>query len=140
MGNVSATLRLFCRDITAEELTATLGVEPTLAQTGRDPAMFDSDGLKGARDVTFWTYDTGSKVSSPDLNDHLRHLLRVFLPLKSRIEELRPAPRISFSVYWESTIAGVAGPEIDPQCISGLAALGASLHIKVAKIDEIPDA
>jgi hypothetical protein len=140
VGRVSVTARFFCPGISGEDITAALGVEPTLAQTAHEPATFGPAGLKGAQDYTLWSYDTATKVSSSNLNEHLRHLLTVFLPLKSRIEELRPLPRISVSVYWESTIAGIAGPQIDAECISGLAALGARMEIKVAKIDESEDA
>jgi hypothetical protein len=140
VGKVSATVRFFSPGMGGTQLTEVLGVEPTLAQTAHEPAIFGPWGLKGADDCTFWSYDTATKVSSSDLNEHLRHLLTVFLPLKSRIEELRPPPHISVSVYWESTIAGIAGPQIDAACIAGLAALGAGLQIKVAKIDEIQDA
>src|SRR5271165_56814 len=125
VGKVSATVRLFCPGITGEELTGALGVEPTLAQTAHEAATFGPGGLKGAQDCTLWSYESATKVSSSNLNDHLRHLLTVFLPLKSRIEELRPPPHISVSVCWESMIAGIAGPQIDAECISGLAALGA---------------
>ncbi len=140
VGKVSATLRFFCPGITKEQLTGSLGVEPTLAQTAYEPATFGPGGLKGAQDCTLWSYDTANKVSSSNINEHLRHLLTVFLPLKSRIEELRPPPHIFASVYWESTIAGIAGPRIDPRCISGLAELGAGLDITVAKIDAVEDA
>jgi hypothetical protein len=37
-------------------------------------------------------------------------------------------------------MAGAAGPLIDAECISGLAALGASLDVRVAKIDKVSDA
>ncbi len=136
VGKVSATARIYCIDMTAEQITEALGVKPTRAQTAHERP----GGLKGARDVTLWSYDTSSEIASTVLNEHLRHLLGVFLPVKSRIEELRPLPHVSVSIYWESTIAGFAGPEIDAQCLSGLAALGASLQIKVAKIEEVKDA
>lgn len=111
-------------------------MQPTLAQTAHERAAFGPGGLTGAEDCTLWSYDT-TKITASDVNEHLRHLLAVFLPIRSRIEELRPSPRIIVSVYWESTMAGVAGPQIDAECISGLAGLGASLHIKVAKIEKV---
>jgi hypothetical protein len=118
--------------MTAEQVTEALGIEPTDAQTAHErPSR-----VKRARDATLWSYDSSSKITSSDLNDHVKHLLDVFLPLKSRIEELRPVPHMTVCTYWESTIAGIAGPQLDAKCISGLAALGASLEIKVAKIEE----
>jgi hypothetical protein len=122
--------------MTAEQVTEALGVKPTDAQTAHERPV----GVKGVRDATLWSYESSSKITSSDLNDHVKHLLDVFLPLKSRIEELRPPPHIMVCTYWESTIAGVAGPQLDAKCISGLARLGASLEIKVAKIEEVKDA
>ena len=136
VGKVAATARFFCAEMTAEQVTEALGVEPTDAQTAQERP----GGVKGVRHATLWNYDSSSKITSTDLNNHVRHLLDVFLPLKSRIEELRPLPHITVCTYWESTIAGVAGPQLDAKCISGLAALGASLEIKVAKTEEVKDA
>jgi hypothetical protein len=135
VGKVAATAQFFCVDMTAQQVTDALGVEPTDAQTAQERI----GGLQGAREATLWRYDSSCKITSSDLNEHLKHLMDVFLPLKSRIEEFRPLPHISISIYWESTVAGVAGPQINAQCVSGLAALGATLHITVAKIDKVED-
>ncbi len=126
--------------MTAEQVTEALGIEPTEAQTAHEPANFGPCGVAGGQECTLWSYRTSSRVSSSDINDHLGHLLNVFLPLKSRIEDLRPIPCFSVSIYWESTIAGVAGPQINARCVCGLAGLGASLEIKVAKIEMVEDA
>ena len=139
VGKIQVTARLFCVGMKADEVTEALGVEPTEAQTAHEPANFGPGGLKGAQECSLWTYETAFKVRSSDINEHLGHLLDVFLPLRSRIEDLRPLPHISVSIYWESTIAGVAGPQIDARCIRGLAELGASLEIKVAKIERVED-
>jgi hypothetical protein len=138
VGRVSATLELLCFETHQDAVTEALGIKPTSAQTAHEAAAFTSSGLIGAKDAALWCYDTASRVSSSALSDHLRHLLGVFLPIKSRIEELRPHPHVRVRVYWESTMAGIAGPEIDAECISGLASLGATLDIRVAKIDEAP--
>jgi len=79
VGKVSATARFFCLDMTAEQITEALGVEPTDAQTTRERP----GGVKGSRDMTLSSYGSTSKITSSDLNDHVKHLLDVFLPLKS---------------------------------------------------------
>jgi hypothetical protein len=135
VGKVSATVQFFCVDMTAVRVTDALGVEPTDAQTARERL----GSLQGIRDATLWSYDSSSKITSSDLNEHLKHLLDVFLPLKSRIEEFRPLPHITVSIYWESTMAGIVGPHLDARFISALAELGASLDVKVAKIDEVEE-
>lgn len=136
VGKVAVTLRLSCFGMTAEHITEALGIEPTRAQTAHEPAHFGPWGLNGALDCTLWSYDTSSRVASSDVNEHIKHLVEVFLPLKSRIEELRPIPHISVSIYWESILAGIAGPQLNAQCVSGLATLGGSVEIKVVKIEE----
>lgn len=133
VGKVAATARFFCLDLTADQMTEALGLQPTNTQTAHEIPW----DMKGVRRATLWNYDSSSKIASADLNEHVKHLLDVFLPLKSRIEEMRPVPHLTVCTYWESTIAGVAGPHLDAKCISGLAELGASLEIKVAKIEEV---
>jgi hypothetical protein len=137
VGKVSATLRLFCPEKHPDDLTKILGIQPTDTGYDHTPATFTPSGLQGGQDCGMWCYDTSGSVSSPELSEHLRHLTKLFLPLKSRIEELRPRVWISVFVYWESTIAGIAGPTIGPDCLAGLAELGATLDICVAKIDEL---
>lgn len=137
MGKVSATVRFICPKTDPEAVTRTLGIQPTYTNISQGTAAFTATGLKEPMDCGIWCYDTAAKVSSSDPNTHLRHLLALFLPLRSRLEELRPPPGVVVEVYWESTVAGIAGPTIDKASIRGLAELGASLDIRVVKIDRV---
>ena len=139
VGKVSATLTLLCPDAKPDELTAILGIQPTHTDLTHHPTTFTPTGLKGARDYALWRYDSASQVSSPDINEHLKHLLTLFLSLKSRIEEMRPRPGVMVSIYWESIVASTAGPQVDRECIAGLAELGASLDIHVVEIDKVDE-
>jgi hypothetical protein len=140
VGKVSATLRFFCVEVHPDELTKLLGIQPTETSYDHSPAMFTSSGLQGGKNCGLWSYDTSGLLGSHEISEHLRHLLKLFLPLKSRIEELRPRPWIRIDIHWESTIAGIAGPHIQPDCLVGLGELGATLDIRVTKIDDIDDA
>jgi hypothetical protein len=70
-------------------------------------------------------------------------LLSLFLPIKSRIEEIRPLPRINVSVHWEYSafgVKGLTGPQFNVDDLRGVAELGAKLEVKVIMIsqNEIP--
>ena len=137
VGRVSATLILICMEKHPDEVTEELGIRPTDKSHSRMPASFTPSGLQGAKDCAMWRYCSRTQVASTDPNEHLRHLLSLFLPLQSRIEELRPRPCIRVEIYWESMLAGPAGPQIDGKCVAGLAKLGASLDIRVVKIETL---
>jgi len=77
------------------------------------------------------------------VTDHIQHLLSLFLPIKSRIEEIRPLPRINVSVHWECSafgVKGLTGPQFNVDDLRGVAELGAKLEVKVIMIsqNEIP--
>src|SRR5260221_535526 len=92
---VSATFQMACDEVKADEITMLLGIRPTETDIADLPIRFTPDGLVGGKNVCVWTYETSPHVSSANISDHVRHLVRTFLPLKSRLEEMRPVPRIS---------------------------------------------
>lgn len=76
------------------------------------------------------------------MSDHTQHLLAVFLPIESRLEEMRPQPLIKISVHWECSefgVKGLAGPRFTPKDLNGMAQLGAVLEVLVIRKDEIAD-
>jgi hypothetical protein len=129
VGNVSATLQLLCPELSGEQITEALDVEPTETSPIQD--------LETRKSGCMWCYDSSSHISSTDASEHVRHLLKTFLPIKSRLEDMRPPPHAIVRMHWESTIVGLAGPQIEADCITGLATLGASLLIDVVKIEEV---
>jgi len=137
VGKVSATLQFTCFEAEADEVTKTLGIQPTWTSPLQAPPRFTPDGFMGAKQGCVWHYETSSQVSSREISEHVRQLLRLFSPLKSRLEEMRPSPRISVRVLWETTILGLTGPQLGADCIAGLAKLGASVEFYVVKIDEV---
>jgi hypothetical protein len=137
VGKVSVRLELVGFDLQPDQLTTAFGLEPTLSDYTHVPAQFTPGGLLGGRGFGKWCYDTAAHLHSHDVNEHLRHLLGIFRPLRSQIDELRPRPALVVCVHYESTIAGTgAAPLIDADCIAGLAELGASLVVQVFKIDD----
>src|SRR5689334_19817073 len=112
VGKVSATLQLLCPELSEEEVTKALDVEPTETSVLQD--------LETRKSGCMWSYDSSSHISSTDASEHVRYLLKTFLPIKSRIEELRPPPHAIVRMHWESTMVGLAGPQIEAGCIAGL--------------------
>jgi hypothetical protein len=138
VGKVSATLELTCFDYESSSITDLLQVQPTWTsayEIGCSP-----QGPPPWNKGCAWHYDTASHISSTKVSDHIQHLLSLFLPIKSRIEEMRPPARINISVYWECTafgVEGLTGPEFESKDLKGMAELGAKLMVKVIETNEI---
>ena len=82
---------------------------------------------------------SASKVHSTNVSDHVQHLLALFLPIKSRMEDMRPPPLINISVCWECSafgVTGLTGPQLSAHDLRGIAELGASLEVKVILVEE----
>src|SRR5205085_7761667 len=91
------------------------------------------------RNGCVWYYDSSSKISSTNVSDHVQHLLALFLPIKSRMEEMRPLPRINISVSWECShfgVTGSTGPLLSAKDLRGIAELGASFEVRVILVEE----
>jgi hypothetical protein len=76
-----------------------------------------------------WSYDSAQHLSSPDVREHLEHLLTVFRPLKSRLEEIVPRPNLF--VHLRSAPINRRLPRIEARHIASLAELGAALTVEV---------
>jgi hypothetical protein len=77
-----------------------------------------------------WCYETDAFVSSADENEHLRYLLRLFLPMKEKIEALAPNVQVIVSIHQEGEHIGAEGCLIHSDCVHGLAQLGAGVLFK----------
>src|SRR5712671_2654993 len=107
VGKVSATLELTCFDYECSHITDLLEIQPTWTsplQIGGSP-QHPAPWKTGCA----WHYDSASSISSTKVSDPVQHLLSLFLPIKSRMEEMRPPPRINISVYWECSAFGLTG-------------------------------
>jgi Domain of unknown function (DUF4279) len=135
LRTVSASLSLVGYGMRPAELTATLGVEPSSTDLSHLPARFSSSGVAGGRECGLWSYDTAVVVSGSDLGDHIRHLIRLFRPLWSRIEEFDPPVRAFIHLRCRATSRIGAGPvlspRIEPDCVAGIARLGAVLTFEL---------
>jgi hypothetical protein len=138
VGKVSATLELTCFDYECSTVTELLQLQPTWTSPLEvfGPPHQPPPWKNGCA----WHYDSGSIISSTNVSDHIQHLLSLFLPIKSRLEEMRPPPRIKVSLHWECTAFGVTGetgPQFEAKDLKGMAELGAWLEVKVIQKNEI---
>ncbi len=140
VGKVSATLELTCFDYDCSHVTDLLELQPTwtsLLEIDRSP-QHAAPWKTGCA----WHYDSASRLSSTKVSDHVQHLLSLFLPIKSRMEEMRPPPRIKISVHWECSafgVTGLTGPQFNADDLKGMAELGAQLEVKVIEKNEITE-
>jgi hypothetical protein len=111
---VFATIQLLGFDVETEEFSENLGLKPTFVTKGN------------------WCYETKHFVTSSNVNEHLRYLLRAVLPAKSRIDALKPNVVVNVSIFWGTNIADrPGGVIIDDDCVLGLAQLGAKISFEV---------
>src|SRR5215510_14134300 len=89
-SGVSASLTLVGFGMHPEAITESLGIEPFCT----DERYVTQCGTGRKEECGLWSYNTGACVPSCNLGEHLEHLLRLFRPLKSRLEEMRPLPNI----------------------------------------------
>jgi len=141
IGKVSATLEITCLECSCSSITDQLEIQPTWTGPVETFETFGSsqDSLL-RKSGCAWHYDSASRVNSPKVSDHIQHLLSLFVPIKSRIEEMRPIPRLQVSVYWEckpTALTGLAGPELTIEDLRGIVELGADVKVKVIATDEI---
>ena len=118
-GNNLETSALTLRSRTSTSAVQLLPSLELSAQSVRSSISYEESGAFAAQPIT---------------------LLNLFLPLQSRIEEMRPIPRLKVSVYWECkpvALRGVAGPEFTPEDLRGIVELGAHLQVKVIETNEI---
>ena len=138
IGKISATFEITCLECECSSITELLQIQPTW--TSPVETFGSSDNPMIRKSGCAWQYDSASRIKSTKVSDHVQHLLSLFVPIKSRIEEMRPIPRLQVSVYWECkpvALSCLTGPEFSIQDLRGLAELGAQLKVKVIATDEI---
>ena len=102
---ISATLTLVGYDVRPEDVTSILGVQPSSTDVTHLPASFHGSAVCGGRDCGMWSYETAAVIADSDVGEHLRHLLRLFRPLRSRIEEFNPRLRVFIHLRSKSAIS-----------------------------------
>lgn len=125
----AAILTLVGFGMRPEEVTESLGVEPGHANVS--PVRRCDSGRKD--DCGLWCYDTAQHVSGDDIEKHLEHLILIFRPLISRMEEIRPRPNIFVHLRCApaSRLRPLVTPRLNAKHVAAIAELGAALTIEL---------
>ncbi len=129
LEKVSASLTFVGFGMRPEAFTESLGIQPSFTNV----SYVARCGTNRKEECGLWSYDTSARVSSPDVREHIEHLLHLFRPLKSRIEETRAQPNVFVQVRCApvSIMRPVIVPRIDADHIAGLADLRAALTVEL---------
>lgn len=129
-SSVSFTLVAF--GLQPDAVTNAFGIEPSSASVD----LVRKCESRRKEECGLWSYDTARKITSPELAEHFDHLLSLFRPIRSRVEEIRPRPNIVVHVRCkpDSSVFSFLSPRIDSRYITAFAELGASLRIELLKV------
>ena len=112
-----ATLRIFSHTLSPEEITRTLGIEPT----GARPRDVKSK-YKHRREQHYWCWSSRNQVES---QDGLIHICRITSLLDGKLEQLDRLRAVGCDIdiccYWVSS--GQGGPFLDVEVLRALADL-----------------
>lgn len=138
VGKVSLRLEVFGEGWDPDRITQGSGLQPTEAlRPGQRPRLLPFSKRQAHPDsVGVWALDTAAHVASRDVKEHFQFMLGRVLPHLAQFNEATRGAGKYMTLNWESTQAGDVGPELSPETLSGLAQIGASLHILVHRIDE----
>lgn len=128
---ISASLTLVGFGLRPEYLTDILGIQPSYT----DVSYVTRCGTSRKEECGLWSYDTTTCVSSRDVRKHIEYLLELFRPLRSRLEEIMPRPKVFVHVKCQaaSIMQPLQAPRIDAALVTGLADLGAALTVELVK-------
>jgi hypothetical protein len=114
-----STLRIYSDNVSPEQVSAVLGVEPT--SSFRKGEAFGTHGL--VRKMNGWFYTTERRLASKDTRRHIDAILKT-LEGKARAVELLAAKGCAFDLcsYWLSV--GQGGPALWPHQMRSLGELG----------------
>ena len=124
-------------NLTPQDVTATLGIEPDSSASRGDEQRNIAGKLMKPHTEGYWRIDTKGKVQSKDINDHFRFLLSLLLPHTKSILKFAQDGETYFDVLWQSTyLYAGTGPVIDSECLQGVSELQAGMGFDIYQIDE----
>jgi len=120
-----------------------LGIAPEASAHRGDARLNASGQPRPPWDHGWWRINSSSRIPSPDIlvrrdiNAHFSALLGALLPHREAISEFARGGSTFFHVLWKSTyLYAGTGPLVDPECIQGMAALGAGVGFDIYAVEE----
>jgi Domain of unknown function (DUF4279) len=125
-----AAFRLVGDSLDPQTGSRALDLEPNLARAKRRKIAAGRIGRARRQRTGVWSLSTENIVNSTSLERHLLHLLEAVEPAYAALHRLRrdESLRADFDCYWLSA-TGNGGPELSPETLGRIAALGASLGL-----------
>lgn len=124
-------------ELEPDSVTRITGLEPSGSAKRGDGRENAKGTVVGTHEQGWWQFSSEGAVDSKDINDHLRFLLERLLPHQEWIRLAACNGETFFDVLWESTdLYAGSGPVIDPECMGGIAALGAGIGFDIYQVDD----
>jgi hypothetical protein len=134
IGRVAADFVVSSKDLSPDEITELVGLQPVYSHNRGSPIYNDFTGKQvGRRRANYWRYGNAVRPASKCLDEHIRDLVEVLEPHAARIRRLamRDAERNDVYVWtlWESSglVLG-AGPILSAETSRIIGVLGIELH------------
>ncbi len=115
-----------------DTVTQAVGVRPSLYARQGDERRNVKGDVVGTHERRWWQLSSKDAITSKDINDHFRFLLDRLLSCREAILNFAEGGETFFGVLWESSyLYAGTGPVLDPECIAGVAALGAGMGFDI---------
>jgi hypothetical protein len=127
-AEATASFRFLGRNIVPEVISQQLNIEPS----AQYPPVNEGLAARQQRSTNLWRLDSGIPATKP-LAEHLAALIKVLLPVRQRLRDLAKEQGWSPSFYCGYFFEGDQGGrvELPPRILGAIAALGASLDLRV---------
>ncbi|HTW83774.1 MAG TPA: DUF4279 domain-containing protein [Candidatus Sulfotelmatobacter sp.] len=123
--SANAEFIVLTREMSAAQISELLGFPADRSYSEGDPGMSMTTGLEvGRKRKTRWALSSEARVTSSELEDHLRVLLEITLPRADIIRNLAKTSNVFFWVFWDSdSLDRGDGPILSSEICSGIGAL-----------------
>lgn len=132
VGRVSADLVITGKEQSPAEISGEIGISHHFAYGIGDPTFNSLGKVVGVRRFNYWSYSSSALVNSKDLDEHLRALLAIFMPVARHVKDLQERNDVVIFAQWESSrLVGGSGPVISPRNCRDIGTLGVELHFDI---------
>ena len=129
-GCLGCDFAVFSDGFDTDELSRRTGIEADWSLPPV-PARLERRGLvREQRRRGCWLIRSNGRITSEDVNVHLRYLLALLLPHREAIAAASDGGATMFSVQWAGTVYPYhSGPCLAADCVAGIAELRAEISI-----------
>ena len=128
-------------DLDPTAITHLIGLNPDKSAKRGDERKNYKGDLIGPHEEGFWLLSSSGKVTSKDINDHIRGLLKILFPHRNIFLQIvnEMGGETYFDVLWTSNyLYAGTGPVISRDSLRGISELGASMGFDIYQ-EEVGD-